>query len=107
MAWVRGEMDVQFLALPSTVLSRGADVILDVTATENAARVHVLEARKNVCGALSRNVHHYIQAAAMAHADHDLFGARSSRAVEHAVQQRNKRRDALERKSFVAEVTRL
>src|SRR5260370_40154806 len=43
MARVRREMDVQFLALPRAVLSRGANGILDVTAADNTARVHILE----------------------------------------------------------------
>jgi len=95
------------LALPRAVLSRGANVILDVTAAENAARVHILKARKNVRGALSRNVHHYVQAAAMAHADHCLFGAHVGCGSHHAVEQRNQRRHALQRKSLAAEIARL
>ena len=86
---------------------RGADVIFDVTAAENAARVHVLEAREDIRGALSRDVHHDVQAAAMAHADHDLLGARFRGAGQHAVEQRNQRRHAFEGKSFAAQVARL
>ncbi len=60
-------MDAQFPPFASAVFPRRTDVILDVAATKNAARVHILEARENVGRALSRDVRHHVQAPAMAH----------------------------------------
>src|SRR5260370_42245445 len=96
MARVRSEMHIQLSACRRAVLPRGPNVILDVPAAEHTARVHVLEASKNIRCALSSNVRHHVQTAAVAHADHYLLAARFSSGGKHAVQQRNKRRDAFE-----------
>jgi hypothetical protein len=57
----------------SAEFARGADVIFHVAAAENAAGVHIFEARENFGGWAANDVNHYIQAAAVAHGEDGLL----------------------------------
>ena len=107
MAGIGSQMHAEPAPFARAVFARRADVILHVAAAQHAARIHILKARKNIRRALPRDVRHHVQPPAMAHAEHDLLRARRRRRRQHAVEQRNHRGHAFERKSLAAQIARL
>ncbi len=69
MAGIRNQVNMNFGAAAGDVLAGSAHVIFHVAATENAARVHVFESRENFFWGAPGDIHHDIEATAMAHAD--------------------------------------
>ena len=72
MAWVRDQVNVDLCPAASYVFARRSHVVLDVTTTKNAARIDILEPRKNFFGSAFRNLRDNVQPPAMAHAHYQF-----------------------------------
>ncbi len=107
MAWIRNEVDADFLAVSGDVGSGGADVIFHVAGAQDAARIDVFKASDDFMRHLARRVNHYVQAAAVAHSHNRGFRAMLAGLIENRIEQRNQCGDTFEREAFGAEVTRL
>ena len=107
MAGIRNQVDVNLRARASDVLAGRAHVVFHIAAAQNAARIDVFKPGKYLLGRAPGNVHDHIQAAAMAHAHHQIHRAALAGSVENLVHQRDQSGDAFERKTLVAEIALL
>ena len=84
-----------------------ADVILHVSAAENAAGIDVLESGEDFGRRTADNVDDDVEASAMAHGQHCLLGAVLGSGVQDFVEQRNQRSVAFQRIALGADVARV
>src|SRR5216683_2179199 len=104
MAGIRNQVDVNFAAAARDVFAGSAHVVLNVSATKNAARIDVFKTGENLFGGAARYVSDYVEAPAMAHT-HDQFDCASlSSGVEDFVDQGQQRRDAFEGEALAAKI---
>ncbi len=96
MAWIRNEVDADFLAVSGDVGSGGADVIFHVAGAQDAARIDVFKASDDFMRHLARRVNHDVEAPAMAHGHDGRLGAVFAGLVENRIKQRDQRGDAFE-----------
>src|ERR1700686_5362343 len=107
MAGVRDQMDVNLSATARLVFPRGAQVVLHVAGTQNAARVDIFEAGENFPGRTFGYVGDNVEAAAVAHAHNEFDRTALCGRIQNLVDQRDQGRYAFERKAFAAEITLL
>ena len=107
MTRIRDEMNFDAASGRRAIFSGGADVILDVAASQHAARVNVFEVGKNLGRRTADDVHHHVEPPAMAHRDNHLLGAGGCGRFHDAIEQRNQRSDSFERVALGSDKTRL
>jgi hypothetical protein len=104
MARIRNEMNVNVSAAAGGVVAGCAEVILYVAAAENATRIDIFEADEEFLGGTSGDSEENGKAAAMAHAEDELFGAELAGGFKDFIQQWDQRSVAFQGEAFVAEV---
>src|SRR6476660_4162365 len=107
MAGIGHQVDLNLCARASDVLAGRAHVIFHIAAAQNAPRVNILKAGRDLLGRAPGDVHNYIQAAAVAHAHDQIYRAALAGSVENLVHHGDESGEALERKSLVAKITLL
>ena len=93
---IRNQMNVDFCASACGVFAGCAHVIFHIAASQNAARIHVFKSGKDFLRSAPRDVHHHIQASAMAHSHHQFDRSILSGGVENFIHERNQRGDTLQ-----------
>ena len=83
------------------------EVVLDVTRAEDAAGIDILEAGEDLDRSAADDLTHDVQPSAVAHGDHRLVGAVLGALLDGGDEERNERRDALDREALRTDVTRL
>jgi hypothetical protein len=104
VARVGRKVDLNVAPRVRNISAGRADVILDVAAAQDAARIDVLDTGENVFDRQVDDALHHVQAAAVAHGDVEVLRAQSPRRVENRVEQRNYARDAFHREALAANV---
>src|SRR4051812_13456372 len=89
------------------VFASRADVIFHVATAEHTARGYIFEAREDISSRTADDVPHQIKPPAMAHAHNDLLGATLAGDSHDFIEQRDERCDALQRKTFCSQISRL
>jgi hypothetical protein len=107
MAWIGNQVNTHWLSVGARVDAGRTNVILHVAAAQNAARIDVLKSGENFFRGTADDVDDDVQAPAMAHRHHSLFGSVSRSGVENLIQQRNQCGIAFERIAFGADVARV
>ena len=107
MAGIGHQVDLNLCARAGDVFAGRAHVIFHIAAAQNAPRVNILKAGKDLFGRAPGDVHNHVQAAAVAHAHDQIYRAALAGSVENLVHHGDESGDALERKSFVAKITLL
>ena len=100
-------MQVDLLAASSLIFAGCSDVILHIAAAQDAARIDVFKLGEDVRRLAADDIHHDIEASAMAHADHAADRAVLGGVVEQFIDERNQHGHAFERKPLGAEIARL
>jgi hypothetical protein len=107
MARVRDEVQRDMAAIAGGEFAGRANVVLDVAAAENAARIDVFEAGEDVHRRFAEDVDHDAEAAAVAHAQDGALRVQFGGTVEKLVKKRNEGGDAFEGEALGAEIARL
>ena len=98
----RDQVTVHRGAIASHILARRTHVILYVASAQHAARIDIFKSSEHFLRLALGDMHHCIQATAMAHAKHKLNGSVLARTVEDLIDQRQQCGHPLQRKSLRA-----
>ena len=104
VAGIGHKLDLNRAAVPQAILARRANVILHISAAKRASRIDIFEPCEDVGRRFPYDVHHDVQAAPMAHPEHQCFTTAFARRFENLVQKRNQRGGALEGITFGARI---
>jgi hypothetical protein len=104
---VERQSQVDVVTVGHHAIRRITEVVLHVAATEQRLRVVVFERGEDLFEILLHHVYEHIQAPAVRHADHELFHAVLTGAVDHQLQQGDDALRALEREALGTDVLRM
>ena len=107
MARIGNKVDSDRPPVRGRKIPRRAHVILHVSTAQHAARIHVLESRKNLCSPAAHDVHHDIQSAPVAHCQHRLLQALFRSRAQDCIQQWQQSRFTLERITLRSQIAGL
>src|SRR6185312_16989738 len=104
VAGIGNQVDIDVASVLAGVYAGGAHVILDVSAAQYAARVHVFEVGKDFGRGSPHDVHHHVETPAVAHAQDGLLGAAFRRSLQQFIQQGDEHRQPFQGETFAAQV---
>ena len=107
MAGVGDEVEMDGAAIGGVVLAGGADVVFDVAAAEDAARVDIFKFREDLGRQAADGVGHDVETPAVAHAEDGAGDSVGGAGVEHLIEKGDEDGEAFEREALGAEVAGL
>ena len=104
---VAAKMHGEALPRLRLICPRRAEMIFDVTATQNAPWIDVLEPGEHFVSAYVDHVCHHVQTPPMTHRHHDILAIVGSERLEYGVNQGNHARQTLYRIPLRAHISRV
>ena len=107
VAGIRNQVNIDFRSRAGHIFAGRAHVILHVAAAQHAARIHILKPGKHFFRRSLGHLHNYVEAAAVAHAHHQIHRAALAGRVQDFIHQGKQSGHPFERKTLGAEIALL